>query len=683
MNAVPQSVWSLFSSQRQFKIPLYQRHYDWHEEQCEALWDDFLRLCTNEDKEMSHYLGTMVVEELDGAFQVVDGQQRTTSLMLLFRALQDYLGHDKGADLRHLTHIPPSCLSVTATGIAHGEDTCSNSGLRLIPQGEGRLGLDFESFSTVMKDGDQGGHHANKNYQKNLQFFRNSIQNYIKYASNANTLTFDNIKSTLERMLLAFIELNRKGQDADDPQTIFEKMNAEGKDLEVHDLIRNYIFMLAAESTGTGTSQELANAKQQSLYLNEWQNFEHEFPDRAFHQMKDFFRDYLIIKTGDVEISSGRNLYVKFKAYLHGDNANNPIFNGGSLKEFVNVEKLANDIWKYADAWGKVVFGNPIKDISDRAKNLIKHLKDFSRIAHAPYYPFVTMLIVDWEEHHGEQSHHTNLPNILEILNKFIAISRITETYVGFGTKFLGPLVTSKMTCNLDALIKNPLVFQQQLKGLWPEGFDSKKQLENALLGLQLETDIQNEPQEASLELGSISQTQEDKLLDQGTGDDSRPNMPQTDTASTNEALPDVYHANTRMTTYLLLKINEEMTEETGDTIMDYLEPRHSLEHIMPQSYPEPWQFVDFAWYASRLNSLGNLTLVGKAYNSQLSNRPLSDKLRWYKDSSYIITRELVAKLQGAVESESPQRIDLQKFKESINSRARELTTTASVIFQF
>ena len=83
----------LSSTSTQFVIPVYQRNYDWLTRQCKQLLDDILEVGTNE-KMNAHFIGS-IVYVLDDAYTtsdineltVIDGQQRLTTLTLIYLAL--------------------------------------------------------------------------------------------------------------------------------------------------------------------------------------------------------------------------------------------------------------------------------------------------------------------------------------------------------------------------------------------------------------------------------------------------------------------------------------------------------------------------------------------------------------------------------------------------------------------
>lgn len=74
-----------------FVIPEYQRPYAWSDEQIQMLFDDLVEYTAN-DSESTYFLGTVVSYENDlGEQEIIDGQQRITSLFLLLRALYSKL----------------------------------------------------------------------------------------------------------------------------------------------------------------------------------------------------------------------------------------------------------------------------------------------------------------------------------------------------------------------------------------------------------------------------------------------------------------------------------------------------------------------------------------------------------------------------------------------------------------
>lgn len=71
-----------------YQIPDYQRPYSWNDEQIEQLWDDIYSAMEMNDE--SYFLGPMIlIRTKEGHFEVIDGQQRLTTLTIFFCVLRD------------------------------------------------------------------------------------------------------------------------------------------------------------------------------------------------------------------------------------------------------------------------------------------------------------------------------------------------------------------------------------------------------------------------------------------------------------------------------------------------------------------------------------------------------------------------------------------------------------------
>jgi uncharacterized protein with ParB-like and HNH nuclease domain len=87
LDAEKKQVGGLFSQEYFFRIPEYQRPFSWDGDNFEDLVDDIKTAARNQE----YFLGTIVLHRRDGLgiYDVVDGQQRLTSLMILLACLRD------------------------------------------------------------------------------------------------------------------------------------------------------------------------------------------------------------------------------------------------------------------------------------------------------------------------------------------------------------------------------------------------------------------------------------------------------------------------------------------------------------------------------------------------------------------------------------------------------------------
>ena len=97
LNVDQKSIKSLFQDKKaDFLIPDYQRPYAWGIEECEILWEDIFEFAIPEndytkfEQNSEYFLGPIVMFKNEGDKQeIIDGQQRLTTLMLLLRAFYD------------------------------------------------------------------------------------------------------------------------------------------------------------------------------------------------------------------------------------------------------------------------------------------------------------------------------------------------------------------------------------------------------------------------------------------------------------------------------------------------------------------------------------------------------------------------------------------------------------------
>jgi uncharacterized protein with ParB-like and HNH nuclease domain len=83
------SIKKVFDSENYYQIPSYQRPYSWENEQIDELWDDLFS--AYEEKTPEYFLGSIIVAKNDNSkyLEVIDGQQRLTTPMILFCVLRD------------------------------------------------------------------------------------------------------------------------------------------------------------------------------------------------------------------------------------------------------------------------------------------------------------------------------------------------------------------------------------------------------------------------------------------------------------------------------------------------------------------------------------------------------------------------------------------------------------------
>lgn len=282
MKAKEQKLLSFLKQAPQFQIPIYQRTYSWTEVECRQLFEDILRVGT-EDAVPAHFVGSVVYIE-SGLYQVsdqepllvIDGQQRLTTVALILEALARLLPNGKE---------PIDGFSA--------EKIRSYYLMNPLESGDRRHKLlltktDRETLLAIIEGGAMQGSESIR-LRQNFEFLSKSI---VKVGEDLAPIC-----KGLAKLMIVDISLSR---DQDNPQLIFESMNATGRALTQADMVRNYVLM------GLKPDHQL------DLYSNYWQPMEAMFGQATFSRHFDsFMRHYVTCKTDD--IPTIRDVYKKFK----------------------------------------------------------------------------------------------------------------------------------------------------------------------------------------------------------------------------------------------------------------------------------------------------------------------------------------------------------------------------------
>lgn len=260
---------------KRFVIPVYQRNYDWKIENCKQLFDDLIKIIRNGRK--SHFFGSIVsTYNPDGDYeehQIIDGQQRLTTVSLLLLAMYNLIKQGKAVpnDKRLGDRIFEDYL----VDKYQPEETR----IKLKP-----IKNDRKAFGKLFDDEEE--HIGGSNLTTNYNYFYERIQK--------EEIAIDELFQAIRSLEIIHIRLDNE----DNPQLIFESLNSTGLDLSEGDKIRNYMLM------GLPTKQ------QETYYEKYWNKIE----ENTNYQVDLFVRDYLSIK--QQATPSLNKIYFTFKEYV-------------------------------------------------------------------------------------------------------------------------------------------------------------------------------------------------------------------------------------------------------------------------------------------------------------------------------------------------------------------------------
>ncbi|GAA7345204.1 GmrSD restriction endonuclease domain-containing protein [Helicobacter pylori] len=373
------------SQEKQFVIPVYQRVYSWEKKQCKQLWDDIIKTGGNDQIE-GHFIGSIVFVH-DGTYStnhnellIIDGQQRLTTITLLFIALRDHL-NDEDEFLEKFSH------QKIQNRYLINSDEKGDKKFRLI--------LSESDKDTLLSLIDRNKRKPSEPSLKIMENFK-LFEEWIR----KNTDKLETIFKGLDKLMVVEISLER---GKDNPQLIFESMNSTGKDLTQTDLIKNYILM--------GLEPE----EQKIFYEKYWRAMEEGFEQSEREELfNKFVRHYLTIKTR--EIPNINKVYEAFKRYQQ--------------ERGIEIEVLLLDLQKYCGYFCQIAF----KKEDD--KDLNKALGFLVDLKMDVIYPLLLELYNDYK---GGFLSKTDFISSIDLTESYL----VRRAVCGFGTNGLNKTFAS------------------------------------------------------------------------------------------------------------------------------------------------------------------------------------------------------------------------------------------------
>lgn len=248
MNIKPydKTIRDLLGSKRQFLIPRFQREYSWEKKNYREFFDDMIgNLIINEGKISSsqYFLGTMLfignfTEGTDQEIQVVDGQQRLTTITILFSALSD-----------KFKALGENTLSRQIFTYIMTEDDDGNE-VRIL-----KSKTNYPFFAYFIQDKEKSVQQEAITEEERCikdaydfftsQFKLDKLRQLLKrkYGSeDVDSLTEIEILKALRDQVLNSTFVSISTTDKEQANRIFEILNAKGKRLADIDLIKNKVF---------------------------------------------------------------------------------------------------------------------------------------------------------------------------------------------------------------------------------------------------------------------------------------------------------------------------------------------------------------------------------------------------------------------------------------------------------
>lgn len=373
-----------------YAIPRYQREYTWGKNQLENLFDDIV------DNNPGYFLGSIIcinqstdtlsVQKLE----LVDGQQRLTTLSLLFASVYNALkNHETDLDDdQRVELINLKRKLVLKKGIDQ---------IRLIPQIQNNNNADYRAVLAeigVITECDMPAYAGNRKIFRAYRYFQDRLSQMTDGKSNQLEIIMEFLDKVSHACLVK-IEVASHA----DAYTLFESLNNRGMPLTAVDLIKNKL-LARLESIEPGNVDH---------YFEQWNRLlgylgdDYAIQERFFRQYYNAFKDQL--KTiHQVPVATRSNLIQIYEKVINYDAK-------GFLQNITAAGRLYSVILS--------------RNSDENLIGLEKSLKDLERIQGTPSYLLMLYLIVKKDNLKLNNSH---LISIVELLVRFFVRRNLTDT---------------------------------------------------------------------------------------------------------------------------------------------------------------------------------------------------------------------------------------------------------------
>ncbi len=247
-----------------YQIPDYQRPYQWTEENCEKLLDD-LFFNYEDDRESDYFCGSLVLVKSDPnskteTYDIVDGQQRLSTFILLAKVLADLYIYN-GLDPEYLEYLQESWKDRYTVRKRLSFNTIGSNA-------EDDFAYALEHFNDSQ---------ASKNKNNKNNYLKNAIclKDYLMKKE------IENIDDFIDWLYSNVVFITITCPDADKALRIFNVLNARGLALNATDIFKGELL------------KKLTEEKEQEELATRWENLRQKCLDNGF-AMETLFSQYLV-----------------------------------------------------------------------------------------------------------------------------------------------------------------------------------------------------------------------------------------------------------------------------------------------------------------------------------------------------------------------------------------------------
>lgn len=275
-----------------YQIPRFQRDYSWTDEEWEDLWSDILGTI-QEGGEPAHYMGYLVLQSQDEkSFDVIDGQQRLTTLSLIalsvLKNLNRLVTEGKNPDQNkqrleqirntYIGYLDPVTL-VTRSKLTLNRNNDSYFQTYLVPLGH----LPVRGFRA-----------SEHSLRKAFEWFEKRVRDYAKKRGGDEGVALASLVETMsDRLFFTVISVT----DELNAYKVFETLNARGVRLSSTDLLKNYLFSVLHKQNEHPNEMKVLEDRWESMVSRLGSESFPDFLRSHWNSRKTFARQSDLFKT--------------------------------------------------------------------------------------------------------------------------------------------------------------------------------------------------------------------------------------------------------------------------------------------------------------------------------------------------------------------------------------------------
>jgi uncharacterized protein with ParB-like and HNH nuclease domain len=271
MKAAESTLSEILSSTKVYEIPEYQRPYSWECKHVEELMNDLYEAFENESSE--YFIGSIIVIEKEKTFEVIDGQQRLTTLTLVLAKLKDLISNPLVKNGIQEKIMPIDIYS--------GETKKP----KLLVRAQDRK---FFEHYVLAGEHDLDKIEALKTTQQRMVENLVAIEEFLDGKKEEFLIKFT--KYLIEQVSMVFV----KTENFDSAYRLFNVLNARGLSLANSDLLKNTLFGQAKSESEKDSVKASWNKLEDLVGLENLDIFlsHHRTAIVGEKQVKTLFKDY-------------------------------------------------------------------------------------------------------------------------------------------------------------------------------------------------------------------------------------------------------------------------------------------------------------------------------------------------------------------------------------------------------